>query len=476
MAKKRKGGQGSVHLRKDGRWEGRYVVGYDEFGLPKTKNVLAKTKTECQQKLKKLKEECGGTIKSEKLKPDMRFGDWLDYWYQNHSKPRLRPSTQQEYELRIYKHIIPELGNIPLNELSQDALQQFYNRLKKSGRLRNSDIYGEGLSDRTVRGCHITCRTALDKAVKDKLIRTNPADGCKPPSVKKKEMQVLTREEMQRFLIQAREDGYYELFLMDLSTGLRRGELLALQWDDLNFETGELRITKQVSRVRGTLTVSEPKTKAAIRTLILPPAILEMLRVYKSNFNSRWMFPSPKKEDSPLDPASVRKRLCKTLERAGCKMVRFHDLRHTFATTALEYGMDVKTLSTVIGHNSVSTTLNIYAHITDDMRATAAVNIDRGIAKQEQTKMPEKKAAPEKTETDFVATKGQRRKPGTGCLSQIGEHLWEGKYSPRGPDGKKRHGNVYAHTREECEEKLKILIHEMKAKIAAEREQLKKVA
>ena len=90
--------------------------------------------------------------------------------------------------------------------------------------------------------------------------------------------------------------------------------------------------------------------------------------------------------------------------------------------------------------------------------------------------MPEKKAMPEKTETDFVATKGQRRKPGTGCLSQIGEHLWEGKYSPRGPDGKKRHGNVYAHTREECEEKLKILIREMKAELAAERKQLKKAA
>lgn len=172
----------------------------------------------------------------------------------------------------------------------------------------------------------------------------------------------------------------------------------------------------------------------------------------------------------------MRKRLFKTLERAGCKKVRFHDLRHTFATIALEYAMDVKTLSTVIGHNSVATTLNIYAHITDDMRATAAVNIDRGIAKQEQTEMPAKKATPEKSETDFVATKGQRRKPGTGCLSQIGEHLWEGKYSPRGPDGKKRHGNVYAHTREECEEKLKVLIQEMKAEIAAEREQLKKVA
>ena len=282
MAKKRKAGQGSVHLRKDGRWEGRYVIGYDEFGLPKTKNVLAYTKADCQQKLKKLKEECGGAIKSEKLKANMRFGDWMDYWYQNHSKPRLRPSTQQEYEIRIYQHIIPQLGNIPLNQLSQDDLQQFYNYLKKSGRLRKTELYGKGLSDRTVRGCHITCRTALDKAVKDKLIRLNPAEGCKPPSVKKKEMQVLTREEMQRFLIQAREDGYFELFLMDLSTGLRRGELLALQWDDLNFNTGELRITKQVSRVQGKLTVSEPKTKAAIRALILPSTILEMLRVYKA--------------------------------------------------------------------------------------------------------------------------------------------------------------------------------------------------
>ena len=138
--------------------------------------------------------------------------------------------------------------------------------------------------------------------------------------------------------------------------------------------------------------------------------------------------------------------------------------------------MDVKTLSTVIGHNSVSTTLNIYAHITDDMRAAAAANIDRGIAKQEQTKQSEKKKAQEKPMTDFVATKRQRRKPGTGCVSQIGEHLWEGKYSPRGPDGKKRNGNVYAHTREECEERLKVLIQEMKAEIVAEREQMKKAA
>ena len=137
-----------------------------------------------------------------------------------------------------------------------------------------------------------------------------------------------------------------------------------------------------------------------------------MLKAHKASTHSRWMFPSPKIADVPLDPAAVRKRLSKILALAGCKHVRFHDLRHTFATTSLEYGMDVKTLSTIIGHNSVATTLNIYAHITDDMRAKAAASIDRGIAKQEQIISPAQKPASENM-TVFTAVKG---------LSLI--HIW----------------------------------------------------
>lgn len=124
MSKKRRAGQGSVHLRKDGRWEGRYVIGYNDKGLPKTKNVLAKTKSECQQKLKALIKENSEGSGPCLLKADMRFGDWLDYWYQNHAKPRLRPNTQQEYEVRIYRHIIPMLGDIPLDRLSPNDLQR----------------------------------------------------------------------------------------------------------------------------------------------------------------------------------------------------------------------------------------------------------------------------------------------------------------------------------------------------------------
>ena len=143
----------------------------------------------------------------------------------------------------------------------------------------------------------------------------------------------------------------------------------------------------------------------------------------------------------------------------------YPDLRHTFATLSLENGMDVKTLSTIIGHVSAATTLNTYTHITDEMRKKAALSIDQGIAKAEVEPMPEQIDEPPKQ--DFVPVEPPRRRPGTGCVSQLREHLWEGRYSPVWPDGKKHSRNVYAKTRKECEEKLKVLILEMKAEIAA---------
>ena len=330
MAKRRPSGDGMVRKKEDGSWEGRVVIGYDEKNLPKTKNVLAKTKSECVEKLKQLQEQYAPP-KSDKIKLEMPFGEWMDFWYQNYSKPKLRPTTRSGYEGRIYRHIISELGNIPLDQLTQNDLQQFYARLKKSGRLLHAEHYGKGLSDRMVRACHMNCRSALEKAVQEGLIRMNPAVGCKLPPKKAREMQVLTREEIQRFLIHAKAEGYFELFLLELTTGLRRGELLALQWDDLNLETGELQVTKQVYRTKEDgLLISQPKTKSSIRTVSLPPTLLNILKEYKESVNSRWMFPAPVKEDSPLDPAYIRTRLHLILEHAQCKQIRFHDLRHPY--------------------------------------------------------------------------------------------------------------------------------------------------
>lgn len=465
MAKKRKKGEGTLRQRKDGRWEGRVVIGYDDGGNPKTKNVLAKTKKECAEKLEQLKAAQGGSGPV-KVRSEMRFGDWLDFWYQSYSKPALRHTTQLSYENWIYLHAIPGVGDIPLNRLSQSDLQQFFTELKKGGRINNVERHGAGMADRSVRSCHAVCQMALDRAVKEGLIRTNPAIGCKLPPLREKEMKILTKEEIRRFLIQAKVEGMYELFLLELTTGMRRGELLALQWTDLDFKTGRLRISRQVYSVNGRLEVNEPKTKAAVRTVILPPAMVELLAEYKAQVFSEWMFPSRIKPEQPVDPGYVRKRLQVILERAGCKRVRFHDLRHTFATMSLENGMDVKTLSTIIGHVSSATTLNIYTHITGEMQRNAARNIDQGIAGvevQEQGEVEQEEAVPP---VEFTPYRPPHRRPGTGCISQINDHLWEGRYSPKWIDGKKHARNIYAHTREECEEKLAALIVQMKRELA----------
>lgn len=156
MAGKRKRGEGTVRLRKDGRWEGRVVVGYDEAGNPKTKNVLAKTKKKCVGKLEQLKEQCGNHRPTQ-VRPDMPFGAWMDYWYQNYSKPRLRPTTQLGYEGWIYNHLIPGLGSIQLNRLIQADLQQFFRTMKERGRKNNAEKRGKGMADRSVRSCHAVC-------------------------------------------------------------------------------------------------------------------------------------------------------------------------------------------------------------------------------------------------------------------------------------------------------------------------------
>ncbi len=480
MAKRRKQGEGTLRLRKDGRWEGRVVVGYDDKGLPITKNVTAKTKMECAEKLEKLKSQYGKS--TEKINSEMLFGDWIDFWYRTYCKHTIRLTTQIEYENRIYQHIIPEIGIIPLNQLTQSDLQQFYARERSGGRKIRIETYGAGLSDRVIRAIHTNCRSALEKAVQDGLMKINPAIGCKLPPKKSREMKVLTQSEIIRFLNRAKEEDYYELFLLELATGMRRGEILALKWSDLNFKTGELRIERQVNVIHGEIIISEPKTKSSIRTAILPDALLKILLEYRESVESEWIFPSPIDDTKPRNPPAVRKRLQMILERAGCPKVRFHDLRHTFATMSLENGMDIKSLSAMLGHISSETTIDIYSHVTDTMRQQAAAKIDHQISGRQELPPAEaeissieKRARVDTAPPDFKPYKPKCRKSGTGCVTMINDHLYEGRYTPTNAYGKRESHNIYAKTKEECEEKLAAMIAQVKADIKAEKKRQKSI-
>ena len=468
MAGKRKAGEGTVRERSDGRWEGRVVTGYNEKGLPITKSVFGKTKRECEHKLDELKEKLSST--SVKIAPEMSYGAWVDRWYQTYVKETLKENARATYENRIYKQIIPKLDDIRLNQVTTGTLEKFYSDLKKNGRLSKQEIYGDGIADSTIRSIHAHCLASLEKAKNEGLIRQNPAEHCKLPPKKNPEVAVLTPAEMQRLLIQAQEDGFYEMFLLDLSTGLRRGELLGLQWDDIDFKKGELRVSKQVRYVNKTLKITEPKSEASNRTLVLPKELLEILKEYKQRVKSKWLFPSPvKDEDVPRDPTACRKSLAKILERAGCKHVPFHALRHTFATQSLRYGMDIKTLANVIGHESVETTLNVYSHVTDEGMRSAAKAIDKalslavGAPDSASAYDDEDYGKPEKPPMEvFEPYKGKKRKPGTGYVKQLSAKCWQGRYTPT-VNGKRISENVYGATEAECEEKLAELITRMKA-------------
>lgn len=476
MSKKRKSGEGLLRKRNDGRWEGRIVIGYNEKGLPITKNVTAKTKQACVEKLNALKESVVKQEKEIPLSDKSTFGEWLDFWVENYASTNLKQTTLAGYENAIYKHIIPSIGDMALDELNEDKFQTFIMDKKLHGRLQYSEIFGEGLSDRSIRLIQFICKNSLEKAVEVGVIHSNPLKDVKLLPKSKAEMLILFKEDLYKFLIQAKYDDFFEIILTALTTGMRRGEVLGLQWDDINFETGEVNISRQVTTVNGKVTISTPKNKQSIRKIIFPRTLLNVLEEYRKTVNSIWVFPSPLNNELPREPTSVYKKTQRILERAGCKKVRFHDLRHTFATNALANGVDLKTLSSMLGHISAETTMNVYLHSTIEMKKNAADKIESKMsinkANTDSSDSDKETTPKEEQNAKFEPMQGKHRKPGTGCISKISENLYEGRYTPKFPNGKRVARNVYAHTLEECEELLAELIVNMKAEIQEEKEKL----
>ena len=272
-------------------------------------------------------------------------GNWLEVWYENYAKIKMRPSTYLTYHGYIENHIKPQLGKIPLNDLSTLHLQQFYKKLLAEGRVERIEAQKQpkGLSAKTVRNIHQIISSALKLAVEQRLIAHNPADGCALPKAERKEMQTLPVEQLTSFLREAKDSGVFALYYIDLTTGLRRGELLGLKWSDIDLEKGDLRVQRQIGRIDGKIIEVPLKTKNAYRTLPLSTDAIDVLmQQRRKTGNSEWVFPSP--TGGPMSPDSVLHMLHRVLKRAGLPKVRFHDLRHTFATLALQNGVDIKTV------------------------------------------------------------------------------------------------------------------------------------
>ena len=473
MAKRRPSGDGMVRKREDGRWEGRIVVGHKKNGDPIHRYVLARTQKELIVKL----HDCIEMYRDADLTEDsnMMLGEWLDRWINEYMIFTIRESTLDSYKAMIKNQIKPYLGDRPLSALTTQELQKFYNTVKKKGRVKADKLHGTELADSMVRGIHMMLHEALDMAVRLRLIVKNPTVGTTIPKNNYPPKQILNDEQLERFMQRIRQDErWYDFFYTELTTGLRRGEICGLKWEDFDAENGKLKVRRSVAKRKGGgLNIGETKTETGTRTIVLPPSLLKTLVAYKETVDSEWMFPSPTDNGRPRNPSSVRKRLQLILERAGCKKVRFHDLRHTFATMALEHGMDVKTLSATIGHVSSATTLDIYSHITDTMQRQAAVHIDRKIGGTDaQMPTAQPSARKDTAPIEFTPYKPKIRKPGTGCVTMINDHLYEGRYTPTNAYGKRESHNIYAKTREECEEKLAEMITEVKAQIKAEKEKM----
>ena len=372
MPKRRANGEGNIRKRKDGRWEGRYTVGHDpETGKAIIKNVLGKTQAEVKEKLKKAIEENVG-IDYGRAKT-YTVGSWLEVWMENYAKVKLRPSTFKTSQGFMKNHIKPQIGGIPLADLTSLDLQRFYKHLLDGGRVDRIEAKKKpkGLASKTVRNIHQIISSALKLAVEQRLIARNPADGCALPKAERKEMQTLPVEQLTSFLREAKDSGVFALYYIDLTTGLRRGELLGLKWSDIDLEKGDLRVQRQIGRIDGKIIEMPLKTKNAYRTLPLSAdAISVLMQQRRKTGNSEWVFPSP--SGGPVSPDSVLHMLHRVLKRAGLPKVRFHDLRHTFATMALQNGVDVKTVSSMLGHYSAGFTLDTYAHVTTDAQLKAA--------------------------------------------------------------------------------------------------------
>jgi integrase len=357
---RRSNGEGCIYKRKDGRWVGKYSVN------GKRKSVYGRTRKEVAAKLTKALSEIAGGLLFDSL--NLTLEEHLEKWLKNSVRDSVRQRTYDRYEQLVRVHINPTIGRVKLKNLTPAHVQGLYREKLDSG-----------LSPRTVQYIHVTLHKGLKQAMRWGLVPRNITEAVDPPRASKKEIRPLTEKQVKVFLQTARGDRLEALYLLALTSGLRQGELLGLKWEDIDFDQKVLQVKRTLSITKKGPMFVPPKSAKSRRSVALTTYTVETLKRHKAaqddekmNLQTSWndhglVFPN--QSGDFIHPWILTKGLLKKmLKKAGLPSIRFHDLRHTCATLLLTKGVHPKIVQELLGHSTISITLDIYSHVLPNMQ------------------------------------------------------------------------------------------------------------
>lgn len=366
--------------RPDGRWEARYCVPDPSTGTLKRKSVYAKTQEECAKKLRKATASIDEGTYQEPSK--LTVGKWADIWKAEYWGS-LKPRTADQYDMHLRLNIKPNIGGVKLQALGAHSIQSMYNKLQHREK---------PLSAKSIRNLHGVVHSMLKQAQKLGYIKVNPAEGCNLPRAEKREMLAIMDDKLDEFLSAINGHKYESVFLVDVFTGLRQGEILGLTWQDVDFTKGKIYVRKQLQKERKKggeykrVSLKNDKT----RPITPAPFVMDVLKAEQRRQKENRLRAGSAWDNSMnlvftnelgryLASSTVYNNFKAIVKRIGLDEVRMHDLRHTFAMLSLQNGVDIKTLQQELGHATSSFTLDVYGHVSDEMLKASAKSMQRYI-------------------------------------------------------------------------------------------------
>lgn len=373
--KRRAKGDGGVSKRADGYWEATLDLGYDGNGKRVRRRFTGKSRSDVMAKLRTAQQDHdAGTLvlTSDKL----TVADYMTNWLTAYARLRVRQSTYESYDAIVQLHVIPTLGRVPLTKLRADRIQALY-AAKLAG----------GLSPRRVQYIHAVLRMAMRQAVENGTLARSPMIGTKPPRITQKDTITFTAQQASQFIDILSGERMSALYVIALTTGLRRGELAGLQWGDINWAKQTLTVNRTLVHVRGSVTVSEPKSDKSRRSVIIPSMALDILAQHREAQDGEkqalgdayrdggWVFCWL--NGAPLRPDWITHHFRSILTSTDLPIIRLHDLRHTHATLLLMEGVHLKVVQERMGHSTPAFTMTRYIHVLPGMQQEAADKVDK---------------------------------------------------------------------------------------------------